>query len=284
MRRRTGCGFLRSGVLLFFLWCLCISGFFFVVGFWRYGSVGVAVVPPGDCESSPYGSSSGEAARRSCQCRNSGSVVVDIGARWASILLQFVDCHNGVFATAVGFNWKSTEIYLLNESSDGHQRVAISITWILEQEATGEVYCFSWCLPCIMESRQDDKQADDDVSHPSELTHRRQMREPLSMILRFDGRDTCNLGSVLLPTDLQLNCPKPQVHLPARLLGEPLALRLARTREVPEDCGCGCALDFSPRPPSGSGGCLLRHLYVCCISWFHIVQFGTTFVIPHVGV
>lgn len=46
---------------------------------------------------------------------------------------------------------------------------------------------------------------------------------------------------MLHPLNLQLNFYSPLVHLPARLLGESLALRLANTKEALEDFNCGCA-------------------------------------------
>ena len=97
-------------------------------------------------------------------------------------------------------------------------------------------------------------------------------------VLRFNGEDddSPRLSSVMLLRDLQLN-PLPRRRLPTRLLVEPLALRLVRLQEAPEEYGRRCFVsEFSPDPLAGSG-CALRHVLSGYPVAFYLgVQLGTS--------
>ena len=91
-------------------------------------------------------------------------------------------------------------------------------------------------------------------------TGRRRVRSSRLRFLRFNNKEPPDLGSVLDISYLQLNLI-PHRRLPTRLLVEPLALRLARLREAPEECDCRfVASEFSTDPLIGSG-CTLRHVH-----------------------
>jgi hypothetical protein len=77
---------------------------------------------------------------------------------------------------------------------------------------------------------------------------RGQLRESPKSLPRFSGEDLVDLSSVMLPQDLQLN-PKPQMFLPTRLSVEPLALRLVRFQEAPEEHKCRFFCPLSQRTP-----------------------------------
>ena len=102
------------------------------------------------------------------------------------------------------------------------------------------------------------------------------MRSSLLRFLRFDSQEPPNLGSVLDISYLQLN-PLPHRRLPTRLLVEPLALRLARLQEAPEECDCRfVASEFSTDPLLGSG-CTLRHIQSLYSLLFFGVRLGFFF-------
>jgi len=103
-------------------------------------------------------------------------------------------------------------------------------------------------------------------------TCRRRVRASLLRFLRFSGREPLDLSSVMDIQDLQLN-PSPRRRLPMRLLVEPLALRLDRLQEAPEEYDCRfCVSDFSSDPLIGSD-CILQ-LCLLVLSALYYTQLG----------
>jgi hypothetical protein len=72
---------------------------------------------------------------------------------------------------------------------------------------------------------------------PLVCIRQRQMRSSLKSLLRFSGEDVLAWSSVMHPQNLQLN-HLPCLLVPTQLLVEPLALRLERLCETPEEHSC----------------------------------------------
>jgi hypothetical protein len=99
---------------------------------------------------------------------------------------------------------------------------------------------FLHCFSCFCLSLSYDQSVEDAVFMLFGLCHRRCTTTPLSLIPKFNNKDTHSLSSVKPIRYLQFNSI-PRAHIPDRPSGEPHAgHQLDRTFiEAFEDCGCG---------------------------------------------
>jgi hypothetical protein len=212
---------------------------------------------------------------------------------WMMIFVaQSLKCQNGNNIYSVSL-WRKVDIIarILNYQLCSHTRIEIYVqqrSWnsifACKTINSGSSICVQYSsftsLKGTLSFLRDDHLVEDAVFPPFGLCHQRWTTTPLLLIPRFNGGDLLRLSSVMVPRNLQLNPPHPQVHTPDRLPGEaPVGHQpVWNTMKALEDCRCSnieSVLSVDERPLFGFIGILWYQLHVFRSSFFHIVHLGT---------